>query len=287
MRQLLFALVLLMGVVAAPSAEAGPPALRQGTEFGPDSETALVIFEVAPPHGVVAPWDLELYGFNPETRRWTMTLTRGWSDFGTLGFGRFYAGLVVPAGIYAVNSVKTQNFWIACMNGGTIAFNLQAGHVNYLGVLDPSDALTQIASGLPHATRGNAVLPSMTRRGLATHAQRICRIGRAALKLFLLRIIQAFMRPSLRQRRSKRRLSRAAVSSSAEPARLGEPGALARRGLGVGFEEALHAIEEALRLRMSLLAAFLGEFFQQLALFRRQIDRGFHRQLNMQIAALA
>jgi hypothetical protein len=158
MRQLLFALVLLMGVIVAPSAAAGPPALRQGTEFGPDSETALVIFEVAPPHGVVAPWDLELYGFSPQTHRWTMTLTRGWSDFGTLGFGRFYAGLVVPAGIYAVNSVKTQNFWIACMNGGTIAFNLQAGHVNYLGVLDPSDALTQIASGLPHATRGNAVL---------------------------------------------------------------------------------------------------------------------------------
>ena len=144
----------LIGLVAAPNAEAGPPALRQDTEFGPDSEFALVIFEVAPPQSVVAPWDLELYGFNPETHRWTMTLTRGWSDFGTLSFGRFYAGLVVPAGIYAINAVKTQNFWIACMNGGTLAFDLQAGHVNYLGVLDPSDALAQIASGLSRTTRG-------------------------------------------------------------------------------------------------------------------------------------
>src|SRR5262249_27652416 len=65
------------------------------------------------------------------------------------------------------------------------------------------------------------------------------------------------------------------------------PQASARWRFGVGLEEALDAIEEALGLRVRFLTAFLGELFQELALFRGQIDRRFHLQLDVQIAPLA
>src|SRR6185436_6813 len=80
---------------------------------------------------------------------------------------------------------------------------------------------------------------------------------------------------------------RGRVSCVIHGLRLAGPQALARRWLGVGFEEALDAIEEALRLRVAFLAAILGELFQELALLRREIDRRFNLQLNVQIAAIA
>ena len=60
--------------------------------------------------------------------------------------------MVSPAGTYAVSSLSTQGFWSACFNGGTKAFQLQAGKINYVGLLDPLPALQKIFLELPDKT---------------------------------------------------------------------------------------------------------------------------------------
>src|SRR5262245_6450220 len=62
--------------------------------------------------------------------------------------------------------------------------------------------------------------------------------------------------------------------------------ALARWRFAAAVEEFLHAVEEALRLRMRFLAAILGELFQQLALLGGEIDRRFHEDFDVQVAAI-
>lgn len=150
---LLTVLVLAFGF--SSRAAAGPPDMRANTRFDAESPFALVVFEVEP-QAVAAEWSLELYAFDLEERRWTYGLTRGWSNFGDIGAGgerRFVAGLVRPEGVYAVNRIAVQGLWRACMNGGTKAFNLQAGRVNYIGVIDPTPTLTQMRDRLPAVAR--------------------------------------------------------------------------------------------------------------------------------------
>ena len=60
---------------------------------------------------------------------------------------------------------------------------------------------------------------------------------------------------------------------------------LATRAFGA-VEELFHAVEEALGLRVSFLAAILRELFEQLALFGGEVDRRFHQKLDVQIAAI-
>lgn len=152
MRAILFVVALTLGVSVGTLAIAGPPSFRQSTEFNAESPHALVVFEVAPSFAPSS--KLELYAFDPATREWTYTMTRGWADFGRLRGSGFHAGLVRPAGVYAINSVATQSYWVACFNGGTFAFNLQPGSVNYIGMIDVGDALAQVAAELPHTSRG-------------------------------------------------------------------------------------------------------------------------------------
>lgn len=57
-----------------------------------------------------------------------------------------------PAGTYAVNNISARGWWHACFNGGTRAFTVEAGKVNYIGVIDPGPALSQIINQLPQET---------------------------------------------------------------------------------------------------------------------------------------
>jgi hypothetical protein len=144
------------------SAHAGPPyPLRSNLEFDESSPFALVVFE-AEPNTVGPPWRLNLLAFDPSARRWTYGLTRGWSRFEDIGPGasgrQFYAGLMRPAGVYAVNAISGQGYWRACFNGGTKAFTLQAGAVNYIGLIDPNPTLTQLATELPPIASGAVFL---------------------------------------------------------------------------------------------------------------------------------
>jgi hypothetical protein len=116
---------------------------------------ALVVFEAEPNTSGPA-WRLNMLAFAPETRTWTYGLTRGWSQFERIRPGatgrQFYAGLVRPGGIYAINGISADGLWYACFNGGSKAFDLQAGAVNYIGVIDPNPTMAEIIERLPHET---------------------------------------------------------------------------------------------------------------------------------------
>lgn len=159
-RLAVFLAAIALALTINSPADAGPPRVRENTRFDADSPFALVVFEVEP-QAIVPEWSLELYAFDLETRAWTYGILRGWSDFGgieTNSQRRFVVGLVRPDGVYAVNRIAVQGLWRACMNGGTKAFQLQAGRVNYIGVIDPTPTLREITERLPAVTANYQVL---------------------------------------------------------------------------------------------------------------------------------
>ena len=147
------------GLLVAPLqlAYGGPPfPLKPKLEFDETSPYAMIIFE-AGAQDVVADWNVEILAFNPESRQWTYGPLQGWTQFSPVKrtpAGRsFHAALAKPAGVYAVNNISAQGFWHACFDAGTQAFKLEAGKVNYIGRIDPENAL-QALTRLPAESRG-------------------------------------------------------------------------------------------------------------------------------------
>ena len=138
------------------AATAGPPyPLKPKLEFDESSPYAMIVFE-AGPQTITQDWNIKVYAFDPETRAWKYSPLKGWAIFTKIRAQpegtSFHAALVSPAGTYAVSSLSTQGFWSACFNGGTKAFQLQAGKINYVGLLDPLPALQKIFLELPDKT---------------------------------------------------------------------------------------------------------------------------------------
>jgi hypothetical protein len=157
-RRLVAILISILAWASFGSAYAGPPyPLRENLNFDANSRLALVVFE-AEPNTAGPPWLLDLLQFDPQTRTWTYGMMRGWSHFEAIGPGasgrQFYAGLVDPGGVYAINNIAAASYWHACFNGGTESFTLQAGAVNYLGLIDPNPTILDIMHTLPNETHG-------------------------------------------------------------------------------------------------------------------------------------
>jgi hypothetical protein len=145
--------VVCFTIFAGQPAAAGPPfPLRAGLQFDEKSPYAMIVFE-AEPQEVVPQWSIEILAFAPDTQTWTYGPLNGWARFADIKpkpVGRqFQAALVKPAGTYAVNNLGTQGHWRTCFNGGTQAFTVAAGKVNYIGVIDPNPSLGQILVELP------------------------------------------------------------------------------------------------------------------------------------------
>ena len=66
---------------------------------------------------------------------------------------RFFAGVVKRAGTHIFYGINTQALWGACFDKGTRAFTFEPGKVYYLGVIDPNEGLTRIATELPEESR--------------------------------------------------------------------------------------------------------------------------------------
>lgn len=156
LKRVLIALLLLGA--AASAAHAGPPfPLRDTLRFDAESDYAMIVYE-AEPQIIVPHWTLEMLAFSPEERRWTYNPLNGWTRFGRIQVSptRQYAvSLVKPAGVYAFNHLGTQGWWRACLNGGTKAFEVKAGKINFLGRVDPTPTLTQIVTEMAPVMRTN------------------------------------------------------------------------------------------------------------------------------------
>jgi hypothetical protein len=159
------------------AATAGPPyPLKPKLEFDESSPYAMIVFE-AGPQTITQDWNIKVYAFDPETRAWKYSPLKGWAIFTKIRAQpegtSFHAALVSPVGTYAVSSLSTQGFWSACFNGGTKAFQSQAGKVNYVGLLDPQPVLEKIFSELPDKTQQKQLfLFDMPRLALTAPAQR-------------------------------------------------------------------------------------------------------------------
>lgn len=158
MRRLIAILISIVAWASCGYAHAGPPyPLRENLTFDANSRLAMVVFE-AEPNTVGPSWTLDFLQFDPQTRTWTYGMMRGWSHFEAIAPGalgrQFYAGLVDPGGIYAINSIAAGSYWHACFNGGAESFTLQAGAINYIGLIDPNPTILDIARALPNETRG-------------------------------------------------------------------------------------------------------------------------------------
>ena len=153
MRLLPVVLAVVGACITSEAATAGPPyPLKPKLEFDESSPYAMIVFE-AGPQTVTRDWNIKVYAFDPETRAWQYSPLKGVAIFTKIpaqpAGTSFHAALVSPAGTYAVSSLSTQGFWTACFNGGTKTFQLQAGKVNYVGLLDPQPTLEKIFAEMP------------------------------------------------------------------------------------------------------------------------------------------
>ena len=162
---------------ATEAVTAGPPyPLKPKLEFDESSPYAMIVFE-AGPQTITRDWNIKVYAFDPDTRAWKNSPLKGLAIFTKIRAQpegtSFHAALVSPAGTYAVSSLNTQGFWNACFNGGTKAFQLQAGKVNYIGLLDPKPVLEKIFADLPDKTQQKVLILFDTPRvALTPPAQR-------------------------------------------------------------------------------------------------------------------
>ena len=163
-----------LSLLGAERAMAGPPFPKAGLKFDEKSPYAMLIFEVEPQTRLKS-WNLEVLAYSLDTQTWTYGPLKGWARFRDIepkAGDRLLVGLVKPAGTYAVNNISSQGFWRACFNGGTMAFTLEAGKVNYIGLIDPNAALEQIQRDLPHETKGPVALYDTPRLQLTPPSQR-------------------------------------------------------------------------------------------------------------------
>jgi len=168
----LLATFICLSIVLAEAAWAGPP--KASLKFDAASTDALIIFETEP-QAQVRDWQFAFMSFSLQTREWTYGRSKGWSDFGKIPAspGRsFHVALVKQAGTYAAASINTQGFWRACFNGGTVAFPIEAGKVNYIGLIDPNPTLAMISTDMPQSTAGVVYLFDTPRLSLKAASQR-------------------------------------------------------------------------------------------------------------------
>ena len=167
-----FPVFMCLLILVAPGALAGPP--KGNLKFDAESRSALVIFE-AEPQAMFRDWQIGFMSFSLESRTWTYGPRKGWSDFGKIPAGperRFHVALVNQEGTYAAASMSTQGFWRACFNGGTLAFPIEAGKVNYIGVIDPNPTLRMISTDMPDKAAGVVYLFDTPRLSLKPPSQR-------------------------------------------------------------------------------------------------------------------
>jgi len=175
--RLLPVVLALVGVCTlSEAATAGPPyPLKPKLEFDESSPYAMIVFE-AGPQSVTRDWSIRVYAIDPQTRAWQYSPSKGVAIFSKIpaqpAGTSFHAAMVSPAGTYAVSSLRTQGLWTACFNGGTKAFQLQAGKVNYVGLLDPQPTLEKIFSEMPDKSQRELFLFDTPRLALTPPAQR-------------------------------------------------------------------------------------------------------------------
>ncbi len=144
-------------MIGAPCALGAPFPLKRDLKFDETSRYALLVFEAAPQTQVIN-WSISVMAFDPDLRKWTYGPRKGWAQFDPIGLlapgeRSFHAALVEPGGVYAVASISSQRWWHACFNAGTRAFRLEAGKVNYIGLIDPVPGLVAMAT-LPRKSKG-------------------------------------------------------------------------------------------------------------------------------------
>ncbi|HET9475254.1 MAG TPA: hypothetical protein VFO82_15245 [Steroidobacteraceae bacterium] len=141
-------------MLALPVHGAGP--LKRTFSFDEKSRDALVIVEVVP-QKIVEQWQISLNQYSLETKKFTGSLYRGFPLIQYVeaqkGPPRFFAGIVKRAGTHIVYALNTQAMWGACFDKGAQVFTFEPGKVYYLGVIDPNEGLTRIATELPRETR--------------------------------------------------------------------------------------------------------------------------------------
>ena len=154
-------LVLALGALAGPGpAEAAPPKIRKEFKFDAASKYGLIVVYVKP-QAVVPDYSLAINKFSLAERRWDYGPLKGWTHYPPVRAGQagFILSAVEPGGTYAINQITTQNYWGACFNGGTKAFEVKPGHVTFVGELDPAPSLVEViqavqSGALPRKTSG-------------------------------------------------------------------------------------------------------------------------------------
>lgn len=146
-------LILALGL-ALPVHAAGP--LKHNFSFDEKSRDALVIVEVAP-QKIVDEWQISLNQYSLETSRFTGSIYKGSPLLqyveGQKRSSRYFAGIVKRGGTHILYALHTQAMWGACFDKGARVFTLEPGKVYFLGVVDPNEGLTRIATELPKETR--------------------------------------------------------------------------------------------------------------------------------------
>ena len=146
-------LILALGL-ALPAHAAGP--LKHNFSFNEKSRDALVIVEVAP-QNIVEAWQISLNEYSFESKKFTGSIYKGMPFLqhveGQKNSPRYFAGIVKRGGTHILYALHTQAMWGACFDKGARVFTFEPGKVYYLGVVDPNEGLTRIATELPKETR--------------------------------------------------------------------------------------------------------------------------------------
>ena len=176
MKRKLLIQTLALLLVTLPGHAAGP--LKSNFSFDAKSRDALVIVEVAP-QKIVESWQISLNQYSPESKQFTGSIYKGFPFLqyveGQEHAPRFFAGIVKRGGTHILYAINTQAMWGACFDKGARVFTFEPGKVYYLGVVDPNEGLTRIATEL---TEGDPPpRPGCTACGCRTPRPRSARAG--------------------------------------------------------------------------------------------------------------
>lgn len=146
-----FAAVLLAATLCACAS------VPQNLTLDPSSNRGLIVVEASPTRsGLELPeFSLNIARYSDAENRLDANSFGGWAGVNNAvrgPDGRYWIVAQADPGRYVITGLTHQNYWVACFNAQTRAFNVEPGKIVFLGRLDPLPALATMAMTLPSMT---------------------------------------------------------------------------------------------------------------------------------------
>lgn len=147
-----------LGVVVAALLVSGWAAVPKSYKFGPTSQEGMFIVELNAGLPIFRGTEtsIDLVRFDPDSSKITANAFTGWASVNQVklqpGQPSYLVGRAKP-GRYVLRSLNHRSRWQACFNTATVQLDIKPGTVVFLGRIDPTQPLMELATKAPSSTR--------------------------------------------------------------------------------------------------------------------------------------